>query len=245
MIARVYLPRTTAGPGPVDVPADEARWLRDVLRLRAGAVVRIFDGQGAEWDAVVATIGRDGVTIARGAPRVPQPEPHVRYTVVVPVLKGDATDEIVRDVVMMGAAAILPVVTARTEIGRAALDRSQRQTRWQRVAVASAKQSGRAVVPQVAVPQTFDAVAGADSGGAVRLLFVEPAVGLPVQPLGDIAAPASAVLATGPEGGWTEDEVRGAASAGWRLVRLGGRVIRAESAPLVAMAACQAVWQDA
>lgn len=245
MIARVYLPEAAAASGPVEVPADEARWLRDVLRLRAGAAVRIFDGQGGEWDAVLASIGRDGATITRGAARTPPPEPRVRYTVVMPALKGDAADEVVRDVVMMGASAIVPVVTARTEIGRAALERGQRQARWQRVAVASAKQSGRAVVPAISAPQPFDTVMAAEPGGAVRLLFVEPAVGRAVRRLTDLTRPDAVMLATGPEGGWTDDEVRAAEAAGWILVRLGGRVLRAESAPLVAMAACQAVWPEA
>lgn len=245
MIARVYLPEAAAASGPLDVPPDEARWLRDVLRLRAGALVHVFDGVGGEWEGALDSVARDGVTLRRGAARAAQAEPSVRYTVVMPALKGDAADEVVRDVVMMGAAAIVPVVTDRTEIGRAALERSQRQARWQRVAVASAKQSGRAVVPSIAAPQSFDALLMAGARDSVRLLFVEPAVALPAEGLGEVTRPAAVMLATGPEGGWTEREVRAAADAGWRLVRLGGRVLRAESAPLVAMAACQAVWRDA
>lgn len=244
MIARVYLPDASVSGGRATAPADETRWLRDVLRLRPGAAVRVFDGRGREWDATIAALGRDGATLELGAARTPHGEPRVRYTVVMPALKGDAADTVVRDVVMMGASAILPVVTARTEIGRVALERGRRQARWQRVAIASAKQSGRAVVPVVAEPVAFDIAAAADHRGSARLLFVEPAVGATACSVGDVPAPAAVVLATGPEGGWTGDEVQAAVDAGWRLVRLGGRVLRAETAPLVAMAACQAVWRD-
>ena len=79
---------------------------------------------------------------------------------------------------------------------------------------------------------------------ATRLLLVEPACGEAVA-IADVAAPAAVTLAIGPEGGWAPAEVEAARAAGWIAVRLGGRILRAESAPAVAVAACQAVWRDA
>ena len=76
-------------------------------------------------------------------------------TLAQAVLKGDKMDDVVRDAVMMGVAAIQPIVTARSEVTRAALERGHRRERWQRVAVSSAKQCGRAVVPAVLEPVAF------------------------------------------------------------------------------------------
>jgi 16S rRNA (uracil1498-N3)-methyltransferase len=125
-----------------------------------------------------------------------------------------------------------------------AVRRGHRQARWERVAIASAKQSGRAVVPAIHEPVAFDALLGTEGAG-IRLLMVEPACAAAADALVSVPAPEAAWLATGPEGGWTEREVDDAGRAGWRAVRHGGRVLRADAAPLVALAACQAVWQDA
>lgn len=242
MIPRVHAPDAPADGGNLEVPPDEAHWLREVLRLGPGARVRVFDGRGAEWEAVIAVSSKRRVSVALEARRAVTPEPRVVYTLALPVLKGNATEAIVRDAVMMGVARLRPFLSARTEASIAAVQRGRRHTRWQRVAVASAKQSGRATVPAVDDVVSFDRLVN-DGRDGPRLIFVEPGVS-GAQAVTEIPAPAAALLATGPEGGWSPDEVTRAVSAGWQTVRLGPRVLRAEAAPLAALAACQAVWKD-
>jgi 16S rRNA (uracil1498-N3)-methyltransferase len=131
-------------------------------------------------------------------------------------------------------------VTARTEISMAALARGRRRERWERIAVSSAKQCGRAVVPRILEPQPLAAVS------VPRPVFVlaEPGVGLGV-PLRELDSdiPDQATLLVGPEGGWTADEVRDAAALG-TLVTLGGRTLRADAMALVALAAVFARWGE-
>ena len=244
MIARVYAPAARGVGETLQVPGDEAHWLRDVLRLRAGDRVRAFDGRGGEYDATIASATKAHVSVELVAAADARPEPRIAYTIAVPVLKGDATDGVVRDAVMMGVRAIRPFVSARAEVALTAVRRGHRQARWERVAIASAKQSGRAVVPVVHEPVAFETLLRVDDPG-VRLLLVEPALAVAAEPLVTVAAPEAASLATGPEGGWTEREVDDARREGWRAIRHGGRVLRADVAPLVAVAACQAVWHDA
>jgi 16S rRNA (uracil1498-N3)-methyltransferase len=244
VIARVYAPAARGAGETLDVPGDEAHWLRDVLRQRSGDRVRVFDGRGREYDAAIASATKARVTIELLAAAEARPEPRITYTVAVPVLKGDATDAVVRDVVMLGAGTIRPFVSVRAEVALTAVRRGHRLSRWERVAIASAKQSGRAVVPAIHEPVAFDALLGTEGEG-LRLLLVEPACAVPAVALASLPAPAAAWVATGPEGGWTEREVDDAVQAGWRTIRHGGRVLRADAAPLVALAACQAVWQDA
>ena len=88
----------------------------------------------------------------------PRSELGVRLTLVVSVLKGDKMDDVVRDAVMLGVTSIRPVVSERSEIGLAAMARSSRIARWQRIAVASAKQCGRAVVPPILDAVPLDSV---------------------------------------------------------------------------------------
>lgn len=240
MLPRVYVPQATSSSTTVRLDDDEGAHLVRVRRLGPGAAVRVFDGRGGEWQGTIET-ATHGVVVRLDGPVAPAPEPRIAYTAALAVLKGDATDEAVRDVVMLGAAAVRPFVAARSEVSVAALARGGRVARWQRIAVASSKQCGRAVVPPVTDAVAFAAIVA--EPGERRLLLVEP--GIPgARAIADVPAPYAVTLAIGPEGGWTGEEVADAVAAGWTLVRLGDRVLRAAAAPAVALAACQAVWRD-
>jgi 16S rRNA (uracil1498-N3)-methyltransferase len=240
---RVFVPEAS-GPGEqLALPAEEAAHVSRVLRLVTGDSLRVFNGRGGEWAATVAQCTRSSVTVSVAGAVTPAPETRVRYTVALALLKGDGTDEAIRDAVMLGAALVRPFVAARGELSMSAALRGHRLDRWRRVAIASAKQCGRAVVPEIAAPVTFGVVAAA-AGPALRLLLAEPSASAATMALADVPTPAAVTLAIGPEGGWTPDEVALAVHEGWLLASLGARTLRATSAPLAALAACQAVWRD-
>ena len=227
---------------------DESQHLTRVLRLGEGAAVRIFNGRGGEFDAIVESVGRDAVAVRVGAAREAAPEARLQMNLVQSVLKGDKMDDVIRDVVMMGAASVQPLVTARTEVSLGTLEKAHRRERWQRVAVSAAKQSGRAVVPQVREPVAFGRLTGvlADSGPeAPVLLLVEPGASANVATLAEleIEPPKAATVVIGPEGGWTSEEIAEAAKA-CRLVTLGGRTLRADAMALVAISALFARWGE-
>lgn len=230
----------------MSLPVDEAEHAARVLRLKAGAPVGVFDGRGGEYTGViVSTDGHVSVRVdGRGAAAAEHP---VSVTLVHAVLKGDKMDDVVRDAVMMGVTAIRPIVTSRSETSLGALARGGRVHRWRRVAVASAKQCGRAIVPDVQEASALQPAAEwLDTAGiaAPRLLLVEPSVeaghtvdaaNVP-RPTGQAVA-----LVVGPEGGWTPEEVAGLSEACTRVC-LGPRTLRADRAALVAVAALFAVW---
>src|ERR1044071_8552307 len=159
MHARFHAPDAERPGDVVTLPPDESEHLTRVLRLKAGAPVRAFNGRGGEFDAVVDRAGKDAVRIRVGSARTAVREAQVAVTLAQAVLKGDKMDAVVRDAVMMGVAAIQPVVTARSEVTLQSLIRGKRQERWARIAVSSAKQCGRAVVPVFLDPLDFEAVA--------------------------------------------------------------------------------------
>jgi 16S rRNA (uracil1498-N3)-methyltransferase len=240
--ARFHAPDARAEGDLVALPNDEAGHLTRVLRLTTGASVVIFNGQGLEFDAVVEQARRSSVVVRLGSSRVPSPEAGVAVTLAQAVLKGDKMDDVIRDAVMMGVAAILPVVTTRTEVTISALNRGRRQERWQRIAVASAKQCGRAVVPVVHAPT--DVAGLLQQEWPMRLMLVEPSAGVATQPITDLSThPSNAVLIVGPEGGWTADELsRSAATC--QFVSIGPRTLRADAVPLVALTALFTVWRQ-
>lgn len=212
-----------------------------VLRLSAGDRIRVFNGRGDEWLATVDEAGKRRVSARLDQPSRPAPEARVPITLAVAVLKGDKMDGVVRDAVMLGVIAVVPVVTARTEISRAAIERSERISRWQRIAVSSAKQCGRAVVPDVHAVTQLDAVL---RERPPCVMLVEPSASGVAHSLRDLPAMDRVTLLTGPEGGWTPDEVAAAGASQARLLTLGPRTLRADAVPIVALTALRVHWED-
>ena len=242
MVPRFYVPALDPRDRSVSLPEVEAGHLRRVLRLKTGAAVRLFDGRGREVEARVTSVDRASVVAQIGEPVAPSPEWGVRVTLAQAILKGDKTDDVVRDAVMMGVSGIQPLLTARTDVPAAAFSHGRRIERWHRIAVASAKQCGRAVVPPVLPPCPLAACLGAGRVGHT-LILVEPAAA----PRGKLSwppadAPEAATLLVGPEGGWTEEEVAASIEAGCLPVSLGPRTLRADAAAIVALSVLQYVW---
>ena len=210
----------------MELPRDEAEHLTRVLRLAVGDTVAVFDGRGREFAGRVVSAGRRDARVQLVSRIEPAAEARVPITLVQAVLKGEKMDDVVRDAVMLGVTAVQPIVTKRTETTVATLLKSARVERWQRVALASVKQSGRAMVPEIRMALTLETYL-ADPPAAQA----EP-------------APADAAVFVGPEGGWTEGERAAAAAAGVRLVTLGRRTLRADAVPVAAISVLQFLWGD-
>lgn len=234
---RVYVPG--ARPPSVVVSGDEAHHMTRVCRLRVGDDVSVFDGAGREWAGRLASVAGGRVVVDLGAVRPAVPEPGVFVTLGVAVLKGDRMDAVIRDATMMGASAFAPFVSTHVAVSDRAW-RSRSLERWARVAVASAKQSGRAVVPTVAAVQPFAAVV-TDPEFDQRVMAVEPATGEAGSVTG-LARPRRALVLVGPEGGWSAEELDLARASGVRFIGLGPRTLRADAAPVVALTALWTEW---
>jgi 16S rRNA (uracil1498-N3)-methyltransferase len=241
-VHRFYVPHAREESN-VSLPREEAEHLRRVLRLRIGDAVVVFDGDGGEFPAVVASIDGSQVTVATGARGVAARELPTAIVLVQSVLKGDKMDEVVRDAVMLGVTAIQPLLSAHTEVASAAA--AARVERWTRIAIASTKQCGRARLTTIGAPCSWtDWIRRSHDG--LTIMLVEPrsdalppvARELPSQ------APDRASIVVGPEGGWTADEVREAAAAGATAFSLGDRTLRADRVPLVALSMLLYAWRE-
>ena len=245
MLARFLAMHLDADAASARLNAEEAHHLTHVLRLRIGDEVAVFDGAGREFRARIDRAGRGGADLTL-LEEIPAPaEPRVRITLGQAVLKGDGMDAVVRDATMMGVAAIQPLITMHAAAPRRAISRDGAVTRWQRIAIASSKQCRRAVVPSIepvhGLPEWVRSHA-ADQ----RLMLVEPSAGATVTSVAVIArdAPSSAALMVGPEGGWAAEEIASAADAGWTLLTLGRRTLRADAAAAIAIGILRYVWED-
>ena len=219
------------------LPEEEARHLSQVLRLTIGEPVRVFDGRGREHVARVENTSRLRVEVRVGPAAPAAPEARTRITLAAALLKGDKFDDVVRDAAMLGAAVIQPLVTAHTDVPAARAGSTARLDRWRRVALSSTKQCGRAVIADIAEPAPLrERLRQLPSPWIV---LAEPATGkggtLP-------APPDAATVFVGPEGGWSAEEIAAFSDGGAHFLRLGGRTLRADRAPLVALAVLLYEW---
>ena len=204
--------------------AARARRLRDVLRMRPGDGLAVFDGRGAERAARVEAVGADAVALRLGEAIAPPPEPPVAVTLACAFPRGQRGDWIVEKATELGVAAIAPLPSARAVLRPGA----GRIGRWRRIAIEAAEQCGRASLP---------AIGGAPPPGALRLL-ADPGAARGVAEAVAAADPAPAAIAilVGPEGGWSPAERERLVAEGARPVSLGPRRLRAETAAIVAAA---------
>jgi 16S rRNA (uracil1498-N3)-methyltransferase len=240
---RFYAPPTAfnANLDGVTLELDEARHLRDVLRLKTGDEVYVFDGEGREFHCRIEESRRDTAqlkVISEVAPA--RPESPLELTLAVALLKGEKFDLVVQKATELGVTRVVPVATKLADIRlRDASDAAKRVARWQRIALEAAKQSGRAVVPQITSPVSFasliqDAATKLqDTASGAFLMFSERDGESIVGAKEKLAANLSWLTAlVGSEGGWTDEELAAARQARWTIVTLGGRTMRAETAAI-------------
>ena len=234
-VPRIHCPAPLASGVTLALPAGAARHVQ-VLRLQPGDRLTLFNGESGEFDATVTQMGRSDVQVEVGTHHAIEREaPHVVHLAVV-MPANDRMDWLVEKAAELGAASVQPLQSARSVL-RLQGDRATKKTHhWQAVAIAACEQCGRNRVPVVHPVRELSAwlaqLAAADAGQCLLLSLREGAQRLQPPPPGT-----ACTLLNGPEGGLTPEEEDRALAAGFAPLTLGPRVLRAETAPLAALAA--------
>ena len=227
----------------VTFDGDESRHLTRVLRLRPGDTVVATDGAGRDYTVRLETVGPRAtgtvLGIAAGASESP-----LAITLVQCVPKGDKMEAIVRAATELGVRRVVPALAERTVVRLEPAGWRERARRWQRVAREAAKQSRRAVIPEVDPPRPL-----VDCLAAVRADLALCVWEGQAPPLAEALARAggplrTAALLIGPEGGLAQNEVEAAREGGWTLAHLGPRILRTETAGPAVIAILQARFGD-
>ena len=225
------------------LPGPQARHVFQVLRMKAGASLTLFNGDGAEYDAVIAHAGKGVVSARIEGVRAVARESPLDITLCQGISRGERMDYTVQKAVELGVSRIEPVTTSRGVVRLDAARARQKSDHWQAVAISACEQCGRNRVPPVAPVEHLQGWLARFRGGAAStgiLLDPESRCGLAQLP----RPPGGMTLFAGPEGGLTADERQAALRAGLVAVRLGPRVLRTETAALAALAAMQTLWGD-
>jgi 16S rRNA (uracil1498-N3)-methyltransferase len=236
---RLFVPEVRLRGDTVTLEAEDHHYLTKVLRLAVGDELAVFDGIGAEWDARISKVGGRSTEVALlGRRTVPSASP-APITLVQAIPRGDRMDWIVQKATELGVSRVVAVLTKRS-VARPPAG-AARATRWATIAEGAARQSGRADVPAVEGPLPLaEALERAEAFGAARFVLWEGTRGRPLRQALPSDASRGICLLIGPEGGFEPQEVAAAEARGFVPVGLGPRILRVETAALVALALVQA-----
>ena len=246
MMPRMRLNRID-GDGPLatgrdlTLPAAGAYHVARVLRLREGAPLSVFDGSGLEYRAEITRVDGDEVVVRLGEQAAGTAESPLRITLLQGVSRSERMDWTLQKATELGVAAIAPVLTARSVVRLDEKQAQKKQGHWRGIVIAACEQCGRSKIPHVAAPVTLrEHLTNARKEG-LRLVLSPSAPG---SLAGLTSLPNKVELLIGPEGGLDDDELLAAQKAGFMPVRLGPRVLRTETAAVVALTVLQALWGD-
>jgi 16S rRNA (uracil1498-N3)-methyltransferase len=230
----------------------QQHYLHRVLRLRKGDRFIAMNGQGQSW---LAELGTEEAQILEAI--ATDTELPVPVTLLIALPKGNSFDEVVRQITELGVTAIQPILTVRTLL----VPSSQKLERWQRIIQEASEQSERRLVPTLLEPipwtkllqtesdyRRYLCVTRQDAPHLLMCLSSEDQPSLTAghsENPGAISTQSGIMIAIGPEGGWTNDEIQTAVSAGFQPVSLGARILRTVTAPLVAMSLVAAIYDTA
>ena len=225
----------------VTLPSAGAYHVVRVLRMREGAPLRVFDGAGAEFQAEIVRVEGDAVTVALMSQTQAAAESPLRITLIQGVSRGERMDWTLQKATELGVAAIAPVLTSRSVVRLDAKQVEKKQAHWRGIVIGACEQCGRSRIPTVHPAMTLREYFANVRKDGMRLVLSPSA---PASLAGIASLPSKVDLLIGPEGGLDDDELIAAQKSGFMPVRLGPRVLRTETAAVVALSVMQALWGD-
>jgi 16S rRNA (uracil1498-N3)-methyltransferase len=237
-VRRIYHPEVP-GPGErIDLSREESHHVSRVLRLREGDGLSVFDGRGGEWSGEVLEANPANVAVRVGEPLDGRVDPGLPIDLYQGLCRHDRMEWVVQKGTEIGVGCFTPMINARVESGRPA---GSRIRRWRRIALEACKQSGRRCLPVIRDPVPLP---GAPPAGELGMVLHPGSGSVPIGEILGRDRPAGVLLAVGPEGGFEGSEIGTLQETGWITVHLGPRVLRTETAGIVAAALCLHAWGD-
>jgi 16S rRNA (uracil1498-N3)-methyltransferase len=231
---RLFVPPQRLRATAITVGGADHHHLARVLRARPGEVITLFDGAGGEVEARIVRVGRaETQLVPDAAPRSARARGETPLVLLTAVPRGGRMDFLVQKCCELGVSCIVPVIAARS----VARPEPGRRARWEKIAREAARQCGRTDVPAVAAPAALATALAAVELPARRLMLSPDPAGRSLREL--LTDRAATTLLVGPEGGFAAPETEAARAAGFASVSLGPRILRVETAAIVAVALAQ------
>jgi len=240
---RFYLPTPLAVNTTVELTADAAHHALNVLRMKSGDTLAVFNGDGGEYGATITNTSKKSVTVRINAFNDIDRESPLHTHLAIGLSKGERFDFVLQKATELGVSEITPLISERTEV-RMNSERSEKaQQRWQKIIINACEQSYRNRLPKLNTPLEFATLLAHESSERKLILHPPHENSLHID-LANIAKPASVCVLVGPEGGFSDPEVALAAQHHFTPLALGPRILRTETAPLAALSMLQFLWGD-
>ncbi len=238
-LTRLYLPQLLHSGATISLNGERAHYLRSVLRLKSGAQLQLFNGEGGEYSATLQTVERSSVTLLIGEWQQCNVESRLTIELGLAVSRGERMEYAIQKAVELGVSSIVPLWSRRCVVRLRGSRLESKRDHWQGIARSAAEQSGRDRLPEItAAVELNHWLASADG----ERIILDPTAGQPLSSLNPSGEQFS--ILSGPEGGFTEEERVTAIASGFSPVLLGPRVLRCETAAVTVIAAIQALWGD-
>ncbi len=231
---RIFLPDPEIREGIIFIRGEKARYLTTVLRSGAGDSITVNDTVGNSYSAKIIRATRKEVSAEITGKEDSGGESPLKITLLQGLLKGEKMDLVIQKATELGAEKIIPVITSRSQVRE-----TRKLGRWQKIAEEASRQSGRSMIPAVGSTLDFEDLFNAPPVPGRGIIFWEKGGGkLPavVEQLGEAR---EIELFTGPEGGFSDEEIRTAEERGFIAATMGRRILRAETAAIVALGIVQ------
>jgi len=240
-IPRLYVPEAGKPGDIISVTGQTAHHVTQVLRLRPGATVRLFNGTGQEWEAVLLEGRRTGLRLEIGNVVATVDEPSLSITLAQGIARNDRMDFILQKSVELGVSRIQPLWMQRCQARVSGERLEKRLKHWQGIIISACEQSGRSTLPELSNPADYPTWINEQGNSHIGLMLQPDSK----QSLHNLAPPGGdIIILVGPEGGLNPEEQRLASLARFTGIRLGQRTLRTETAALSALAGIHALWGD-
>jgi 16S rRNA (uracil1498-N3)-methyltransferase len=238
-IPRIYTPQKIAPHTDINLDTQAANHIASVLRMQTGEHLFLFNGDGGHFETTITHVAKKQVAVHVREHRTSQNESPLRIYIGQGLSRGDRMDYAIQKATELGVSEITPLFTTRSEVKLDTERSTKRQQHWQQVTISACEQCGRDVIPVVNAPVSLsDFVIHVKADLKLVLHHDSPSQ------LRNLPKPVSIALLIGPEGGLTEEEIALATQHGFVTTQLGPRVLRTETAPVVALSVLNTLWGD-
>lgn len=236
---RFYCPELNADEPQMPLPDAIHRHAVQVLRLKQGDGLRLFNGQGLEYKTELVDTSKRSSSVKLLNKITLRNESPLNITLLQGISRGDRMDYAVQKAVELGVNKIIPVVTARCNVQLSGGRSEKRLTHWRGVMVSACEQSGRGILPELSNIMSFEEALADNNEQCCVVLDPEAEKGFT-----SLESPKNISLLIGPEGGLSEQEIKQTITENYQAIRFGPRILRTETATAAALAVMQTLWGD-
>jgi len=237
---RIYLDLALEPGTTCNLTEEAAHHVATVLRMKAGEALVLFNGRGGSYRATITRMGKRSVEVNVGAHEPDDRESPLAITLAQAVMRGQHMDYALQKAVELGVQQIVPLLCLHGNVRLGEKQKQHRHAHWRKLIINACEQCGRNRIPRLTAPMRLVEWVGTDTSEVKLILHPRDGIRLS----GIQSAGKTLTLLAGPEGGFGDEEIATAQRHGYRSIVLGPRILRAESAALVAISICQARWGD-